>query len=131
MVDDGNSFLIHLDKSLLMTEGKELIKKLLLVLQTYKSSGATERARKFYSEYSAVSETFLKIREIVLRGSKPGRLWLYNNVMRYSESVLEPLLYPATPEGLILSNVERHRFSKDLYEQVKGVWDQYKDLVKL
>ena len=114
-----------------MTEGRELIKKLLLVLQTYKSSGATERARNFYSEYSAVSDTFLKIREIVQSGRKPGRLWLYNNVMRYSESVIEPVPYPATQEGLILSNVERHRFSRDLYEQVKGVWDQYKDMVKI
>ena len=95
MVDDGNSFLIHLNKELLMSEGRELIKKLLMVIQTYKSSGAAERATKFYEEYSEVSEFFLKIRDIVLRDKKPGKLFLYINVMRYSESVLEPITYPA------------------------------------
>jgi hypothetical protein len=49
-----------------MTEGKELIKQLLIVLQTYKSSGAVDRGEKFYNEYSAVSEMFLKIRDIVI-----------------------------------------------------------------
>ena len=39
--DEG--LLINLDKDLLVTEGKELIEKLLVVLQTYKSSGNFEK----------------------------------------------------------------------------------------
>ena len=60
-----NDFLIHLNKEHLMTEGRELIKKLLIVLQTYKSSGCIERGAKFYNSYSEVSDFFLKIRGIV------------------------------------------------------------------
>ena len=65
--EDGQNFLIHLDKELLKTEGRELIKKLLLVLQTYKSSGAYERGKKFFDEHSVVSDFFLQIRDIVLK----------------------------------------------------------------
>ena len=54
-----NDFVIHLDQELLISEGKELIRQLLVVLQTYKSSGAEERGRKFYDEYSEVSDFFL------------------------------------------------------------------------
>jgi len=62
-----NEFIIHLDEALLISEGKGLISDLLIVLQTYKSSGAFERGKKFYDEYSEVNDFFLKIREIVLR----------------------------------------------------------------
>ena len=40
LVDNETDFRIHLDKNLLVSEGKEIIKSLLIVLQTYKSSGA-------------------------------------------------------------------------------------------
>ena len=63
-----------------------MISDLLVVLQTYKSSGSIERGAKFYNEYSEVSDFFLKIREIVLRKKKPRRLDLNNNLMRYTES---------------------------------------------
>ena len=57
--ENKDDFVIHLNKERLCTEGKVLIKDLLIVLQTYKSSGAFERGKKFYDEYSAVSDYFL------------------------------------------------------------------------
>jgi hypothetical protein len=48
-----------------MSEGRELIRHFLLILQTYKSSGCLERAAKFYAHYSKVEGDFLKIRDIV------------------------------------------------------------------
>jgi dipeptidyl-peptidase-3 len=74
-----------LDEANLISEGKGLISKLLVVLQTYKSSGCVERGKKFYDEYSEVPDFFLKIREIVLRNKKPRRLELNNNLVRYNE----------------------------------------------
>ena len=38
-----DDFLIHLDEQLLATEGQDLIRELLVVLQTYKSSGSNTR----------------------------------------------------------------------------------------
>ena len=49
---EDNEFLIHLNKENLWTEGRELIKKFLLIIQTYKSSGCIERASAFYAKYS-------------------------------------------------------------------------------
>ena len=103
----------------------------MIVLQTYKSSGASERGEKFYNEYSEVSELFLRIREIVQKNKKPRRLELNNNLMRYSESSIEPVCYPESFEGIILSFADRHHFSRDLYDQVKGVWDEHKESLKV
>lgn len=80
---DQDNFYIHLDEKLLVSEGKDLIKKLLLTIQTYKSSGAVDRATEFYKKYSAVDELFLKIRQIVLRNKKPRRVVVNNNLIRY------------------------------------------------
>lgn len=49
-----------------MTEGKQLITDFLMILQTYKSSGANERAKVFYDKYSEVKDFFLDIRQIVI-----------------------------------------------------------------
>jgi dipeptidyl-peptidase-3 len=94
IIGDNEDFLIHLDEKLLVSEGKELITKLLLVLQTYKSTGANERGAKFYAEYSEVTEFFLKVREIVIKKKKPRRVDVNNNLTRFSETSIEPVHYP-------------------------------------
>ena len=83
--EDKDEFLIHLDEKLLVSEGKDLIRQLLIVLQTYKSSGANDRGQKFYEEYSAVSDFFLKVRDIVQKKKKPRRVEVNNNLFRYNE----------------------------------------------
>jgi len=45
------------------TEGFELVKKLLLTLQTYKSSAAVEKAKEFYQKYSEVSPEMSQLRD--------------------------------------------------------------------
>jgi len=55
-MNGDDDFQINLDMELLYTEGRELIRDLLVVLQTFKSSGCLERGNKFYAEYSEVSE---------------------------------------------------------------------------
>lgn len=85
-MNGDDDFQFNLDKELLYTEGKELIKQLLIVLQTFKSSGCYERGSKWYNDYSTVDEFYLKIRGIVLKNKKPRRLDLNNNLVRYSET---------------------------------------------
>jgi len=131
IVGDDEDFLIHLDEALLVTEGKELIKKLLIVLQTYKSTGASARGKKFYDEYSEVSEFFLKVRDIVIKKKKPRRVDVNNNLVRYSENTVQPRCYPETFEGIILSYADRYTFNKKFYKQIKGVWDENKDQLKV
>lgn len=116
IVGDDEDFLIHLDEALLVTEGKELIKKLLIVLQTYKSTGASARGKKFYDEYSEVSDFFLKVRDIVIKKKKPRRVDVNNNLVRYSENTVQPRCYPETFEGIILSYADRYTFNKKFYK---------------
>lgn len=123
--------MIELDQANLVSEGKELIKKLLLVIQTYKSSGAADRGLKFYNEYSAVSDFFLEVRDIVIKKKKPRRIELNNNLVRYSEQCVEPITYPETFEGIVLSYADRFQFNKALYKQVMGVWDEHKADLKV
>ena len=92
-----------MNKDLLNTEGKQLIKEFLIIIQTYKTSGAVDRATKFYDHYSAVNDFFLKIRKIVVEKKKPRRLELNNNLIRYNEESIEPLVYPETLEAIIHS----------------------------
>lgn len=68
----GDDFVINLDEEKLYSEGHELVKKLLNILQTYKSFGAVDRAKKFYDEYSQVPEEYTKVRDIIKSRKKPG-----------------------------------------------------------
>ena len=127
----GPDFLIHLDEQNLVKEGKELIRQLLLVLQTYKSSGCNARGQEFYNSYSEVSDFFLQVRDIVMKKKKPRRVELNNNLVRYSESSIEPVCYPESFEGIILSYADRFPFTRRLYHQIKGVWDEHKSGLKV
>lgn len=98
-----DSFLIHLDKELLFTEGRDLIKFMLTILQAYKSSGAVEKAKEFYAKYSAVDEKMLKVRDLIQKANTPGRLLLNNNLVYYNEDNIEVREYPQCFEGIIMS----------------------------
>ena len=84
IIDGGNDFRIHLDRDLLMTEGTEMIRQFLIIIQTYKSSGCVERGKAFYDKYSVVDQLFLDIREVVMKNKKPRRIECNNNLVRYN-----------------------------------------------
>ena len=81
---------------------------------------------KFYNKYSSVSNFFLKIRSIVINKKKPRRMMLNNNLKRYSETSIEPVSYPASFEGIILSFADRYPFKKALYAEVLSIWNEHK-----
>lgn len=80
----------------------------MIILQTYKSTGAVERANKFWAHYSKVEGMFLDIREIVIEKKKPRRIELNNNIIRYKEDKIEPILYPEVMEAIIHSYADRY-----------------------
>ena len=104
-----------------------MIKEFLIILQTYKSSGAVDRATKFYDHYSAVDGQFLKIRSIVIDKKKPRRIELNNNLVRYNEECIAPQTYPESLEAIILSYQDRYLTNKELLDQIVGVWNEHKD----
>ena len=128
---EDDSFLIHLNKENLMSEGREMIRTFLLILQTYKSSGCLERGAKFYAHYSKVEGDYLKIREIVIKSKKPRRLELNSNLQRYNEKIVTHTNYLECFEGIIHSFADRYPFSADLAEQVLGQWRPFKDYLRV
>lgn len=114
-----------------MKEGKEIIRKFLIILQTYKSSGAVELATKFYAEYSHVDEFFLGVRELVILKKKPRRIELNNNLMRYNEQVVEPITYPESFEGIIHSYADRFPATKVFLDQIVNEWDKTKAYLRV
>ena len=128
---ENDDFRIHLDKELLFKEGQKHISDLLIILQTYKSSGATERAKAFYDKYSAVDEYFLKVRDIVINKKKPRRVELNNNLNRIDESQIEPVVYPETFEGIIQSYADRFPFNQAFVDQIIGEWNKTKEHLRV
>ena len=63
---------MKVDKEALYVEGHELVGKLLNIMQVYKSSGAVDRAKKFYEQYSQVPEEMLKVRELMKKKKRAG-----------------------------------------------------------
>lgn len=115
IIGDDEDFRIHLDEKLLASEGKVLIERLLMIIQTFKSSGAADRGTAFYKEYSVVSDYFLRVRAIVAKNKKPRRVEVNNNLFRYSPSQIDVKEYPESFEGVILSYADRFQFNKSLY----------------
>jgi len=114
-----------------MEEGRELIKKFLIILQTYKSSGCVERGQKFYDHYSEVNEYFLKVRDIVINKKKPRRVELNNNLVRYNEEVIEPMMYPESLEGIILSYADRYPFNQNYLNEIMKEWTTRADNLRV
>jgi len=106
--EETGQFYIHLSKENLNKEGREMLRKFLIILQTYKSSGASEIATKWYKKYSEVNEFFLKVRKLVVQKKKPRRVELNNNLVRYNEKTIEPVVYPECFEGIIKSYDDRY-----------------------
>ena len=131
VIDDGKDFVIHLNQEHLVKEGKELIRQLLVVLQTYKSSGCIERGKKFYDEYSEVSDFFINVRNIVQAKKKPRRVELNNNLVRYNEKNINCVQYPEVLESIILSYADRFQFNHNLYNQMKNIWDEHKESLRV
>ena len=135
MDDAQDTFHMSVDRTKLLTEGHELVKNLLLILQTYKSAGAVERARKFYDLYSQVPENFTKIAEIIKKDKKPGSLREFINTVKASdldarmktESIPDVKAYPESIDGVILSFAERYPFTPYLYKEVMAEWNPHKE----
>ena len=115
-----------------MTEGVELIRRILEILQTYKSYGS-DRANVFYTGYSKVPENLLHVRNIVIKNSPKtagSPLYINYNLKRESETKIDVIKYPETFEGMILSFADRFEFDRTLYKEVYETWNQSKEYLK-
>ncbi|XP_072517707.1 dipeptidyl peptidase 3 [Salminus brasiliensis] len=109
--------LITLDRSKILTVGKNAIQKFLCRLQVHKSTADVEGGRALYQGYSAVtsdgSHDFLRLRETVLLRKEARKMFVQANTRVKGEAV-ELEEYEASAAGLIQSFTER--FTDDAEE---------------
>lgn len=67
----------------------------------------------------------------MVKNKKGRRLECNNNLIKYTESCIQPVNYPANLEGVILSYQDRYQFNKGLYKQVMTCWNPHKASLKV
>lgn len=102
-----------------------------MTLQTYKSSGAVQRAQEFYGKYSEVDERCLVIRERVAAKKEPRRLVLNNNLTYFNDSTIELQEYPECLEGVIASFQDRYGSDYALLDSVFQEWNTYQQHLRV
>lgn len=127
----GDDLLITVHRDKISTVGYEAIKKFLVKLQTYKSLGDYEGAKKMYDHYSTVDESgptpFAKWREIVLEKKKPRLILVQANTAIVNDKV-ELQTYEANFGGYLTSWRERFGDSEEISKVLEGIYDADKKL---
>lgn len=123
--------MIHINQPNLLAEGKELLERFIVIIQTYKSSGNIALAQKFYDEYSTVSAEYLSYRSIIMAKQEPRALFLQHNLFRYTDDQIDIQSYPSNFEGLIHSWADRYEYSEKLRNQIMNEVNKRKDDLRI
>lgn len=101
-----DDMLITLDRSKISTIGLKAMGDFLTKLQVYKATGDAEAGKALYDDVTAVPESWLPYRDIVLKKRLPRKLLLQANTFREGEKVTLKE-YSADLPGFIQSYLER------------------------
>ncbi|KAG6832410.1 hypothetical protein H0H92_002678 [Tricholoma furcatifolium] len=98
---------VRVDRDKVLKEGKDVVGKLLISLQVYKSTADGAGAREFYTKLTKPLPGWEDdIRNIVLRKKLPRKIFVQPNTKLIDgEIILKE--YPLTPAGVIESFIER------------------------
>ena len=69
-------FILRIDRSKIISEGRRAIGDFLKKLQIYKSTADYEHGEAFFNQYTNVDNTFLEYRDIVLNKKKPRAVFM-------------------------------------------------------
>jgi len=99
---------VRVDRSLVLSKGKEAVAKLLIELQVRKSTADATGSREFYNSLTKPIQGWEgEIRDIVLRKKLPRKIFVQPNTVLVDDKVVLKE-YPLTPSGVIQSFVERN-----------------------
>lgn len=103
MTENNTNFIMHVDRSKINSIGVPALKNFLLKLGIYKSTGDYENGSKLYEKYSQVNDSDIVLRNIYINRMKPR----VEHIQPTFNENLEYIEYEETPEGMILSIVEK------------------------
>jgi dipeptidyl-peptidase-3 len=106
--DGKPDILVSLDRSLIETRGKPVIRDFLTKLQVFRSTGDFEAASSLYGRYSAVGEEggWLEMREVVLARKLPRRMLLQPLTQLSDGGSASLKQFEVSVEGLVQQYVE-------------------------
>ena len=109
--DDGKGgikdLVVKLDRSKIISHGRPAVEKFLQKLQVYKATADVKAGKELYEGITKVDPWFAeKVRPEVMRNVLPRKVFVQANTVLEGEGV-RLVEYPATPEGMIQSFVDR------------------------
>lgn len=105
---DAPKITARIDRTKIVTHGREAIGKLLLQLHVWRCTADITAARATYETLTTVTEEWLEIRKImchVIRARSGA--WVFANTFIDADGKVELKEYPATLEGIVQSWAER------------------------
>lgn len=130
--EDETDFTINVSKSAIIEYGTELLTKMLVKLNVWKSTGNEKDGREFYSSHSQVDEFISKVRDIVIKKLPKRSLTINNNLNVNSETGdIEVKEYEESCLGLIQSYVDRYddATSNNIISQYRK-WDEIRSIIQ-
>lgn len=109
--DDLSDLTIKLDRSKILTSGREAVGKYLQKLHVYKSTADVETGTKFYVDMTTVEPDFwgTKLRKVVLDNKQPRKVFVQaNTTLDEATGKVSMKHYDASLVGMIQSWVDRN-----------------------
>ncbi|XP_053986648.1 dipeptidyl peptidase 3 [Hylaeus volcanicus] len=130
----GKNLLLTVDRSKILTVGKNAIREFLTKLQVYKSTGDIEAAKEMYEKYSEVPETgpqpWTRWRDIVLAFKEPRKIFVQSNTFVNGENGVQLKNYEPNFAGVIQSWMERFP-SSETSKTLIELWEKDKEYFTL
>lgn len=104
---DLSDLTVKIDRTKIISHGQPAVADFLQKLQVYKATADVENAIKLYEGMTNVDDFFAtKVRPAVLAAAQPRKVFVQANTFLEGDKVVLKE-YPATPEGMIQSYVDR------------------------
>lgn len=114
--DDLSDLTIFLDRSKIMTTGREAVAKYLQKLHIYKSTADVKAGIHFFTEMTTVDPEYWgsKVRDVVLKNKQPRKVFVQANTYLEGGDKGDVTLkhYDATLEGMIQSFADREALAQ-------------------
>ncbi|GAA5959614.1 hypothetical protein JCM3765_007217 [Sporobolomyces pararoseus] len=99
---------VRVDRQAVLSRSKEVMGKLLLEIQTRKSTGDRKSAEVFYDKLTRPTKEWVEeLRPLVLSKKLPRKIFVQPNTRVAGDNDVEIVEYPVTVEGVIESFIER------------------------